>query len=52
MDSYFNRKNIKPIVYLKDMQLISLQKIWLKYHHVPLTEMTPKSSPIITGSIY
>lgn len=48
MENYFNRKNIKPISYLKNPALVTLQTIWLKHHHVPLSELTPKSSPTLT----
>ena len=47
MENYFNRKKIKPIAYLNDPKLCQLQTIWLKFHHVPLSELTPKSSPTL-----
>jgi hypothetical protein len=49
MENYFNRKKIKPLVFLQKPNLVSLQTIWLNYHHVPLSELTPKSTPSISG---
>ena len=50
MDNYFNRKNIKPLSYLQQPHLKPLQTIWLKYHHVPVAHLTPKSAQTITSS--
>jgi len=47
MENYFNRKKIKPMTYLSDPKSAHLQAIWLKFHHVPISELTPKSSPAI-----
>ena len=37
MENYFNRKCIKPMQYLKDLNITKLQAIWLKYHHIAVS---------------
>ena len=50
MDSFFNRKNIKPLPYLQQPHLQALQAVWVKFHHIPISQLTPKSSPTISSS--
>jgi hypothetical protein len=47
MENYFNRKSIKPMVYLRNPALSRLMQVWLKYHHVPAAELVIKSTPNI-----
>jgi hypothetical protein len=50
MENYFNRKNVKPMAYFKQYGLVKLQTVWMKYHHVPSSElMKIKSSPTISS---
>jgi hypothetical protein len=47
LENYFNRNNVKPLIYLRS-HLPKLLPLWLKYHHVSASEMvTLKSTPLI-----
>ena len=50
MDNFFNRKNIKALSYLQQPHLQPLQSVWLKFHHIPIAHLTPKSTPTISSS--
>ena len=50
MDNFFNRKNIKPLPSLQQPHLQPLQAVWVKFHHIPILQLTPKSSPTISSS--
>jgi hypothetical protein len=34
MENYFNRKGIKPMVFLAESSLQFLRAVWMNYHHV------------------